>query len=118
MATGETEPGEDRRLARLASVARDAVRHFRGVTGLLFSNSRAAAELVADLTNEVLREEKLPETFLVHHGSLSREIREDAEESLSRGIRSRRLLEHARDGDRHRRREAIGQLARLPRSPR
>ena len=81
----ETEPGEDRRLARLASVARDAVRHFRGVTGLLFSNSRAAAELLADLSNEVLREEKLPETFLVHHGSLSREIREDAEESLKSG---------------------------------
>ena len=81
----DAEPDEDRRLARLGAVARDAVRHFRGVTGLLFSNSRAAAELVADLANEVLRGEKLPETFLVHHGSLSREIREDAEESLKSG---------------------------------
>ena len=47
---------------------------------LLFTNTRGEAEFLASILKE-----KSPMTIDLHHGSLSREVREDAEESLRRG---------------------------------
>lgn len=44
--------------------------------------SRAKLEFYADLTRRVLERQNLPNTFRVHHGSLSKAEREDTEEAL------------------------------------
>ena len=49
---------------------------------LLFTNTRGEAEFLASILKE-----KSSMTIDLHHGSLSREVREDAEESLRRGGR-------------------------------
>lgn len=70
----ETE--DDRRLAT------DLIRTFSGKTSLIFANSRAKLEFYADLTRRILERQGLPNTFRVHHGSLSKAEREDTEEAL------------------------------------
>lgn len=73
---GPTETEDDRRLAT------DLIRTFSGKTSLIFANSRAKLEFYADLTRRVLERQNLPNTFRVHHGSLSKAEREDTEEAL------------------------------------
>lgn len=71
-----TEAEDDRRLAT------DLIRIFSGKTSLIFANSRAKLEFYADLTRRILDRQNLPNTFRVHHGSLSKTEREDTEEAL------------------------------------
>jgi ATP-dependent helicase Lhr and Lhr-like helicase len=73
---GPTETEDDRRLAT------DLIRTFSGKTSLIFANSRAKLEFYADLTRRILERKNLPNTFRVHHGSLSKAEREDTEEAL------------------------------------
>lgn len=54
----------------------------RGHNNLAFANSRRAVELYADLLRRRCAEERVPVEFLAHHGSLSKELRQDAEEVL------------------------------------
>jgi ATP-dependent Lhr-like helicase len=49
---------------------------------LIFANSRADVELYTDLLRRRCESESLPVSFFPHHGSLSREIREEAESRL------------------------------------
>lgn len=62
-----------------ATIAEDLVEHCRGHSNLVFANAKGDIEILADAANEGCRKAGLPESFLVHHGSLSREVREDTE---------------------------------------
>jgi len=54
----------------------------RGSTNLVFANRRSDVELYSDLLRRLTEQDHLPNEFFPHHGSLSRDIREDAEELL------------------------------------
>lgn len=80
--SADSEQGE---LERIRHRAVDLVRHCAGAANLVFANAKGDLELHADHCNELCREAGMPEVFLVHHGSLSAEIREDAESSMKSG---------------------------------
>ncbi|WP_428304403.1 DEAD/DEAH box helicase [Lacipirellula sp.] len=50
--------------------------------GLIFANRKNDVELLADALNDQCRRQRKPESFLVHHGSLSKEIREQTEQMM------------------------------------
>ncbi len=62
--------------------------HFAGKKNLIFANSKADVEEFADSLNLRCRQQRRPEEFLVHHGSLSKEIREFTEREMQ-GTRPR-----------------------------
>lgn len=64
----------------------DIYEAFRGSKNLIFANSRSKVEELTDRLNELGRKHGTGEEFLIHHGSLSREIREDSER-LMQGTR-------------------------------
>jgi ATP-dependent Lhr-like helicase len=53
-----------------------------GSKNLIFANARQNVEIYADALNECCRAEGRPAEFLVHHGSLSKELREQTEELM------------------------------------
>lgn len=59
----------------------------RGSNNLVFPNSRGRVERYADLLRRRCEREGVPNEFWPHHGSLSREIREETESALKRGDR-------------------------------
>ena len=59
----------------------------RGANNLVFPNSRRQVELYADLLRRACEREGHPNEFWPHHGSLSKELREDAEHALRSGDR-------------------------------
>lgn len=67
----------------LRNLALDLASVFRAKTNLIFTNSRGLAEMLADELNQISGEQRWPRNpFLLHHGSLSKEVREDAEQRL------------------------------------
>ncbi|MCL4198950.1 MAG: DEAD/DEAH box helicase [Phycisphaerales bacterium] len=72
-------------LEAMSTIADDLVEHCRMHSNLIFANAKGDIEIYADLANEKCRKSGLPETFLVHHGSLSKELREDTEEIMKSG---------------------------------
>jgi ATP-dependent Lhr-like helicase len=60
----------------------DLFKILRGKNNLVFANSRNNTESYAYNLSEKCREKKVPNEFFPHHGSLSREIREDLEKRL------------------------------------
>lgn len=65
------------------SVASDIAARFRKATNLIFFNSRGLTEEIADLLNERSKSESWPvNPFRVHHGSLSKDLREATEAEL------------------------------------
>ena len=65
------------------SVATDIASRFRKATNLIFFNSRGLTEEIADLLNERSKNESWPvNPFRVHHGSLSKDLREATEAEL------------------------------------
>jgi ATP-dependent Lhr-like helicase len=54
----------------------------RGSNNLVFPNSRRAVELYTHLLNKLCDENKVPNEFWPHHGSLSKEIRSETELAL------------------------------------
>ena len=52
---------------------------FQSSKNLIFANSRSKVEELTDRLNELGRKHGTGEEFLIHHGSLSREIRDDTE---------------------------------------
>ncbi|MCG9893232.1 MAG: DEAD/DEAH box helicase [Thermosynechococcaceae cyanobacterium MS004] len=54
----------------------------RGSRNLIFMNGRASVEKYADLLNRLCAQHQVPNEFWPHHGSLSKELREDAEALL------------------------------------
>ncbi|PTL93695.1 DEAD/DEAH box helicase [Halomonas litopenaei] len=60
-------------------------RHLRGQSNLIFANRKRDVELYAELLRRKSQEQRLPEEFFVHHGSLSRDLRHHVEQSLKVG---------------------------------
>ncbi|MCB1002995.1 MAG: DEAD/DEAH box helicase [Acidimicrobiales bacterium] len=63
-------------------IADHLFRTMRGADNLVFANSRRDVEIYADLLAQRCESERLPNEFFPHHGSLSRELREDVERFL------------------------------------
>lgn len=66
-------------------IATDLFTTLRGHNNLVFPNSRAKVELYADLLRRACEELGIPNEFWPHHGSLSRDIREETEHALKAG---------------------------------
>jgi len=69
------------------SMADHLFKALRGSNNLLFPNSRNRVEYFSDLLRRRCEREGIPNEFWPHHGSLSREIREDTEAALKAGNR-------------------------------
>jgi ATP-dependent Lhr-like helicase len=59
--------------------------HLRGSNNLIFPNSRSKVEYYADQLRRHCEMERVPNEFWPHHGSLSRELREESEAALKSG---------------------------------
>ncbi len=57
-------------------------RHLRGQTNLVFANARGNVELYAARLAEMSEDNRVPNEFLPHHGSLAKELREETEAAL------------------------------------
>lgn len=80
-------PGNPKSDDALDEIADDIIRHFQLSTNLVFGNAKKTIEELADKLRERVREEKWPvDPFVVHHGSLSKDLREDAEAALKSGL--------------------------------
>lgn len=71
-----SETGDD------LAIAKDLYSVLRGQSHLIFANSRQRVEKIADLLRRLCQRDRVPNEFWPHHGSLSKEIREDAEAAL------------------------------------
>jgi ATP-dependent Lhr-like helicase len=70
----------------LDEIADDTLRAFKTSTNLIFGNSKQSLEILADRLHRRVRLEKWPnDPFVVHHGSLSKDLRSEAEELLKSG---------------------------------
>lgn len=83
----EDEDGAQRDSAQFA-IADYLFSHLRGSNNLIFPNSRSKVEFYADQLRRRCEREGVPNEFWPHHGSLSREIREESEAALKNGERS------------------------------
>lgn len=63
-------------------IAEHLFKTLRGTNNLIFANSRSNTEQYADLLREFSERENVPNEFYPHHGSLSKELREDVEQKL------------------------------------
>jgi len=81
------EPVQAAESAAYASIADHLFKVLRGSNNLLFPNSRSKVEYYSDLLRRRCEREGIPNEFWPHHGSLSREIREDTEAALKAGDR-------------------------------
>lgn len=64
------------------AISQDLYRTLRGSHNLVFPNSRAKVEEYADLLRRACESASVPNEFWPHHGSLSKQIREEAEQAL------------------------------------
>ena len=65
-----------------SKIPKDLAHYFYGKTALVFANNKMTLESYTDEVNQILERQGKPHLFRVHHGSLSKAEREDAEESL------------------------------------
>ncbi|MGE5313628.1 MAG: DEAD/DEAH box helicase, partial [Acidobacteriota bacterium] len=63
-------------------IGNDLYNALRGSSNLIFSNSRHRVEQIADMLRGMCEEQHISNEFLPHHGSLSKELREDAEAAM------------------------------------
>lgn len=81
-----TDNGTDRapeaRPDPLEPIAEHLFRSLRGGHNLIFANSRGRVETLADLLRGKADAALIPNSFWPHHGSLSKELREDVEARL------------------------------------
>jgi len=82
--TNSDSPASDTADRGLFAVAADLYK-LRGQNNLIFPNSRRNVEMIADLLREQCERELVPNEFWPHHGSLSRELREETERALKAG---------------------------------
>lgn len=74
------------------AVATDLYRRLRGSRHLVFANSRRAVEEYTDLLRRFSDRNRVPIEFWPHHGSLSKEIRDDAESALKDGTKPATII--------------------------
>ena len=79
---GEPVEFEDILPQATVAVADDLFKALRGSNNLVFPNSRGQVELYADLLRRRCESHALPNAFWPHHGSLAKDIREEAEAAL------------------------------------
>jgi ATP-dependent Lhr-like helicase len=75
--TGETADSDAER-----DIAAHLFKVLRGTNNLIFINSRADVEAYADRLRRLCEQQRVPNEFLPHHGNLSKELREEAEQAL------------------------------------
>jgi ATP-dependent Lhr-like helicase len=63
-------------------IARHMFETLRGTSNLVFPNSRGSVEFYADFLRQMSEERGCPNEFWLHHGNLSKEIREETEAAL------------------------------------
>lgn len=83
-AKGEEFGGEEPADA-LGHIADHIYQHLRGTNNLVFAGSRRNVEALADRLRRRSEADRVPNEFLPHHGSLSRELREELEARLKDG---------------------------------
>lgn len=69
------------------AVASHIYKALRGSNNLVFPNSRRLVEIYSDLLCRQCERDGMPNEFWAHHGSLSKEYREEAERALKEGVR-------------------------------
>lgn len=79
---GEPERVEEAVSGDALDVGRDLYARLRGGRHIVFTNMRAQVELYADLLRRFSERDRVPNEFWPHHGSLSKALREDAEDAL------------------------------------
>lgn len=77
---GKTEESENSQNA--LDIAAHLFKVLRGETNLIFINSRSNVESYADRLRCLCKDKSLPNEFWPHHGSLSKDIREEVEKAL------------------------------------
>jgi ATP-dependent Lhr-like helicase len=82
--TPEQEEEEDESGSRHA-IAAHMYKVLRGSNNLVFPNSRQEVEWYADRLRRLCEVSGMPNEFLPHHGSLSKDLREDTERALKAG---------------------------------
>ncbi len=84
---GDEDPEESSETSQSADVqvARDLYKILRGDSHLIFANTRRGTEKFAVLLSDLCRENSVPNEFFPHHGSLSKELREELESRLQKG---------------------------------
>jgi len=71
----------------LDDIADDLIRHFAKSTNLVFVNSRRTAEELAVRVHDRVATLKWPhDPFMIHHGSVAKELREETEAALKSGL--------------------------------
>lgn len=82
----EDDPDEEQQSGSAKVAISDYLyKQLRGTNNLVFPNSRSQVEYYADRLRSRSERERVPNEFWPHHGSLSREIREEVEAALKRG---------------------------------
>jgi ATP-dependent helicase Lhr and Lhr-like helicase len=74
---------DDQAVGDALEIARDLFERLRGGHHLIFANRRADVERYADLLRKLSEHLRVPNEFHPHHGSLSRELREEAERAIN-----------------------------------
>ncbi|MFJ2991199.1 DEAD/DEAH box helicase [Pandoraea sp. NPDC087047] len=78
---------EDSVPGSVLDVANHIYTTLRSSNNLIFPNSRQQVEMYSDLLRRACERDGNPNEFWPHHGSLSKELREDAERALKDGAR-------------------------------
>lgn len=85
--SGANQESEPLRPDDLDDIADDLLRQFGRSSNLVFVNSRRTAEELAVRTHDRVAKEKWPhDPFMVHHGSVAKELREETEAALKSGV--------------------------------
>ncbi|SEA77820.1 DEAD/DEAH box helicase [Paraburkholderia sartisoli] len=87
LAPGERPALEDDVPGSTLEVASQIYRALRGSNNLIFPNSRRLVENYASLLRRACERDGYPNEFWPHHGSLSKELREETERALKAGDR-------------------------------
>lgn len=71
----------------LDDITEDLIKHFATSTNLVFVNSRRTAEELSVRTHDRVSKLNWPhDPFMIHHGSVAKEVREEAETALKSGV--------------------------------
>jgi ATP-dependent Lhr-like helicase len=81
-AAGEAVELEDAVAGDAFDIGRHLFEHLRGGHHLIFANARGRVEELADILRRLCDRHGIPNEFWPHHGSLSKELREDAEAAI------------------------------------
>ncbi len=79
--TDSTQPSDDDG-SYFHDIGRSLFKTLRGTDNLVFCNSRATVEVISAELRTICADNRAPNEFYPHHGSLSKEIREDAESAI------------------------------------